>query len=68
MNIASIYPNGVEKGRNSQSKPSYTVSDEIKQKALAMIDRGIKQTVVAKKFGVDNTTVNGWLVARHNNY
>ena len=59
MNIASIYPKGIEKGRNIIGNNT-TVCPKIKAQALEMDERGVSQVLIAKKLGIDASTVTGW--------
>jgi len=63
MNIASIYPNGIEKCRNKKTK-SIVHSPEVKNKVLAMLERGIKIVMVCEKHNIDKATVFGWQEAK----
>tara|TARA_R110002096_G_scaffold418712_1_gene622926 strand:- start:783 stop:983 length:201 start_codon:yes stop_codon:yes gene_type:complete len=63
MNIASIYPNGVEKGRNSVTGTG-TNNPELKRKVLAMLERGIKIVRVCEKYNIDKATVFYWQEAK----
>ena len=63
MNIASIYPNGVEKCRNDKTK-SIVHSPDLKIKVLAMLERGIKIVRVCEKLNIDKATVFGWQEAK----
>ena len=59
MNIASIYPNGVEKSRNATTGIG-THNPELKRNVLAMLERGIKIVRVCEKFNIDKATVFCW--------
>ena len=59
MNIASIYPNGVEKGHNARTGTG-DHNPELKKKVLAMMERGIKIVRICEKFNLDKATVFYW--------
>lgn len=59
MNIASIYPHGVEKGHNTITGTG-THNPKLKRKVLAMLERGIKIVRVCEKLNVDKATVFYW--------
>lgn len=59
MNIASIYPNGVEKGKPSLTRECVE-NRELKRKVLAMADRGIRIFKICEKLNVDKSTIKGW--------
>ncbi len=60
INIASIYPNGVEKSRNIIGHNA-TICPKLKAKALGMLDRGVKLNLVGKKLGLDPSTISMWI-------
>jgi transposase-like protein len=59
MNIGSIFPNGVEKGRN-KTNANKTATPELKAQAMEMLSRGIKIFMISKKLNVDKSTVLAW--------
>ena len=63
MNIASIYPNGVEKGHNAITGVG-THNPELKRKVLAMLERGIRIVRICEKYSVDKGTVFAWQEAK----
>jgi len=57
MNIASIYTNGLEKSKPC-SNAHYTILPELKEKALEMLGKGMKQKYIAKTLGISEASVN----------
>ena len=60
MNIASIYPKGIEKGRNLIGNNT-TICPKLKRKALAMLDRDVSLNLTAKKLKLDPSTISMWI-------
>lgn len=57
--IYQLYPNGIEKGRNIIGNNT-SVDPKIKAQALEMDDRGVSQVLIAKKLGIDASTIAAW--------
>jgi len=60
MNITSIYPNGIEKGRNLIGNNT-TICPKIKSRALRMLDRNVSINLTAKKLKLDPSTISMWI-------
>ena len=60
MNITSIYPNGIEKGRNLIGNNT-TICPKIKSRALGMLDRNVSINLTAKKLKLDPSTISMWI-------
>ena len=60
MNITSIYPNGIEKGRDSIGN-NRTVCPKVRSNALSMIDRGVSLNLTARKLKLDPSTISTWI-------
>jgi len=61
MNIASIYPNGVEKTRDKIGGNFVCYSPEIKSRAMDMISKGVSVFITSKKTKVDYGTLKSWM-------
>ena len=58
--IYNLYPNGVEKSQKGIGKNTPT-DHKIKARALSMIGRDISLKLIAKKLGLDPSTVSLWI-------
>ncbi len=66
MDIASVlsmYPNGVEKHSNTTNKGK-TLNRTRKDKAMAMLERGVKIVRVCELLDIDKGTVFNWQEAK----
>ena len=59
MNIASIYPNGLEKSRPC-SNANNTIPPELKEKAMEMLGRGMTIKFVSMRLGIPESTMACW--------
>ena len=60
VNIASIYPNGLEKSKNHSTGTGLRSNPETKRKALEMLERGIRINMICEKLSVDKGTIKFW--------
>ena len=59
MNIASIYPNGLEK-RKPCTNANNTTIPELKEKALEMLGKGMTIKYVSQALGIPISTMAFW--------
>ena len=59
MNMASIYPNGLEKSKDATKRVAR--KPELKARALEMVARGIRVMMISEKIGVNRATIAGWI-------
>tara|TARA_R110002020_G_scaffold147185_1_gene322322 strand:+ start:388 stop:642 length:255 start_codon:yes stop_codon:yes gene_type:complete len=64
MNIASIYPNGLEKTKHHSTGTGLRSNPETKKKALEMLDRGIRINMICEKLSIDKSTIKHWQEAK----
>ena len=58
-NVLSMYPDGVEKNRNATNKGK-TLNRTRKDKAMALLERGVKIVRICELLDIDKGTVKNW--------